>query len=70
MGFDFMDETELKIFKRYAVHSFLQSFTMSLLVTFGTLFYYAKTGSIGIALAGAFFEIVGDLIIRGPLVNW
>lgn len=43
---------------------------MSLLVTFGTLFYYAKTGSIGFALAGAFFEIVGDLIIRGPLVNW
>jgi len=65
-----MDETNLNIFKRYAVHAFLQEFSQSLLVTFGALFIYAKTGSIGIALAGAFFEIVGDLIIRSPLVNW
>jgi MFS family permease len=65
-----MDEANLKIFKRYASHTFLQWFTQSLLVTFGALFIYAKTESIGIALAGAFFEIIGDLIIRGPLVDW
>lgn len=57
------------LFRRYAFHVVLQSFTFSLLVVFGTLFIYAKTGSIGIALGSAFFEIVGDLIIRSPLVE-
>lgn len=65
-----MDETNLNLFKRYAVHTFLQGFAQSLLVTFGVLFIYAKTGSIGVALAAAFFEIAGDLIIRSPLVEW
>jgi MFS family permease len=65
-----MNDPDLDIFKRYALHKFLQSFAFSLLIAFGALFIYAKTGSIGIALAGAFFEILGDLIIRSALVEW
>jgi hypothetical protein len=64
-----MDQSNLSIFKRYALHTFLQWFTQSLLVTFGTLFIYAKTKSIGIALLAEFAGIVADLIIRGPFIE-
>lgn len=65
-----MDEPNLTIFKRYAIHTFLQSFTQSLLVTFGVLFIYAKTGSILIALLAELGNISGDLIIRSSLIDW
>jgi MFS family permease len=64
-----MNQTNSDIFKYYAAHTFLQSFSQSLLVTFGALFIYAKTGSISIALAAEFAGIIADLIIRSPLVE-
>jgi MFS family permease len=65
-----MNQSNKSIFKRYAYHTFLQWFSHSLLVAFGGLFIYAKTGSIGLALAVELASIVGDLTVRSPLVNW
>jgi MFS family permease len=64
-----MSEPNSDVFKYYAIHTFLQSFSQSVLVTFGALFIYAKTGSIGIALAAEFAGITADLIIRSPFVE-
>ena len=65
-----MDDQNLHIFRRYAIHTFLQWFSHSLLVAFGGLFIYAKTGSIGLTLIVEVAAVAGDLIVRSPLVDW